>query len=207
MPTLAEISSSIRGAWQLFVMDARGMHQFNVTSAGFWNSFFAAVILAPIYFFVLLAQYKLNSDVQKLALEQDPTNTAIPDIPALSDYLLTQGLAYVALWAAFPIVMLWATRLFDIQSRYVPFVVAYNWSSVPVMTLQLPPFALYYFGIVEVVGAVAPLLSLLLVIMIYRWYVAYAALGMPVAACLGFVMLDFVVSVIIQIGASTLLTL
>ena len=206
MPSLLEITSSIRGAWQLFVMDARGMHQFNMTSAGFWNSFFAAVVLAPIYFFVLLAQYKLNGDVQKLAEEQDPTAT-VPAIPALSDYLLTQGLAYVALWAAFPIVMLWATRIFNIQNRYVPFVVAYNWSSIPVMTLQLPPLALYYFGIVEIVGAVAPLLSLLLVIMIYRWYVAYAALGMPVAACLGFVMLDFVVSIIIQLGASTLLAL
>ena len=207
MPTLSEITSSIRGAWQLFVMDARGIHQFNVTSAGFWNSFFAAVILAPIYFFVLLAQYKLNGDVQKLALEQEPTSTTIPELPAMSDFLLVQGLAWVVSWACFPIVMLWATRAFSIHNRYVPFVVAYNWSSVPVMTLQLPPFALYYFGIVDVVGAVAPLLSLLLVMLIYLWYVAYVTLGLPVAACLGFVMLNSVVSIIIQIGASTILTL
>ncbi len=206
MPPFSEISSSVRGAWQLFVMDQRGMNQFNLSAAGFWNSFFAAVLLAPIYFFVLLAQYKLNREVQQIALEQDPTNPNIPPIPELSDYLLAQGLAYVALWAAFPIVMLWATRIINIQNRYIPFVVAYNWSAVAVMTIQLPPFALYYFDMVGIVGAIAPLLSILLVIMIYRWYVAYSALGLPAVACLGFVILDFVISVIIQLGASTLLT-
>ena len=206
MPSLNEISSSIRGAWQLFVMDQRGMNQFNLSAVGFWNSFFAAVLLAPIYFFVLLAQYKLNREVQQLALEQDPTNPNIPQVPELSDYLLAQGLAYVALWAAFPIVMLWATRIINLQSRYIPFVVAYNWSAVAVMTIQLPPFALYYFDVVGIVGAIAPLLSILLVIMIYRWYVAYSALGLPAIACFGFVVLDFVISIIIQLSASTLLT-
>ncbi len=204
MPSYGEISSSIRGAWQLFVMDPRGMSQFNLSAVGFWNSFFAAIILAPIYFFVLLAQYKLNREVQKIDLEQNPATPTVAQIPDLSDYLLAQGIAYVALWAAFPIVMLWATRLINIQDKYIPFVVAYNWSTVAVMTVYLPPFALYYFGLVGIVGAIAPLLSILLVVVIYRWYVAYAALGLPAVACLGFVTLDFVVSVIIQVGANAL---
>ena len=74
------------------------------------------------------------------------------------------------------------------------------------MTIQLPPFALYYFDVVGIVGAIAPLLSILLVIMIYRWYVAYSALDIPAIACLGFVILDFLISVIIQVSASALLT-
>ena len=126
MPSFNEISSSVRGAWQLFVMDQRGMNQFNLSAAGFWNSFFAAVLLAPIYFFVLLSQYKLNREVQQIAIEQDPANPNIPQVPELGDYLLAQGLAYVALWAIFPIVMFWATRIINIQNRYIPFVVAYN---------------------------------------------------------------------------------
>lgn len=209
MPSLREISSSVRGAWLLFVMDPRGMTQFNISANGFWNSFFAAVILAPVYFFVLLAQYKLNREVQQIAQEQqaaNPTLPELPPIPDLSDYLLAQGIAYVALWAIFPIVMLWVTRLIRIPNKYVPFVVAYNWSAIVVLTIQLPPFALFYFGLVGIVGAIAPLLSILLVIMIYRWYVAYTALGLPAIACLGIVTLDFVINIFIQIGASALLS-
>lgn len=187
-------------------MDPRGMKQFNLSGSGFWNSFFAAVILAPIYVFVLLAQYRLNQEVQRIELEENPDGANLIQIPELSDYLLAQGIAYVAMWAVFPIVMLWATRIINVQDKYIPFVVAYNWSAVAVLTIQLPPFALYYFGLVGIVGAIAPLLSIMLVIMIYRWYVVYAALNLPAMACLGFVTLDFVISVIIQIGASAVLT-
>ena len=49
MPDRQEVASSLYGAWRLACLDESGMGYFNISVEGFWRSFFAAVLLAPVY--------------------------------------------------------------------------------------------------------------------------------------------------------------
>ena len=47
IPSPLEIAYGIYGAWRLARLDVTGMEVFDRTVAGFWKSFFAAVLVAP----------------------------------------------------------------------------------------------------------------------------------------------------------------
>ena len=49
MITAREVTAALYGSWRLARLDPGGMAYFNRTVEGFWNSFFAAVIVAPGY--------------------------------------------------------------------------------------------------------------------------------------------------------------
>ena len=49
MPTRTEIGRSLYGAWRLLLLDPTGVQWFELSIAGFWRSFFAAALIAPVY--------------------------------------------------------------------------------------------------------------------------------------------------------------
>ena len=58
---------SIYGAYRLARLDAAGMSYFDTSVAGFWRSFFAAVIIAPFYAMLLAIRFPI------IAADADPT--------------------------------------------------------------------------------------------------------------------------------------
>ena len=73
------------------------MGHFNLTVDGFWRSFFAAVLAAPAYAITLARQWSLIE----------------PGVD-LGWYVLIEGLTYLCLWAAFPVVAIGLTRAFGL---------------------------------------------------------------------------------------------
>ena len=65
MPPKQEIVASLYGAWRLMRLDPTGMTYFNLSSDGFWRSFFAAVMIAPFY--VALAYIKFAGEPEARA--------------------------------------------------------------------------------------------------------------------------------------------
>ena len=88
MPSFRDIVYGIYGAWRLARLDPGAMTHFDRTVEGFWNSFFAAVIVAPGYALIILfdlAQVEVEAGALRI--------------------FLVQLLAYTTGWVAFPVVV------------------------------------------------------------------------------------------------------
>jgi hypothetical protein len=194
MPSAQEIQSSVRGALRLFLFDPRGVAAFNVSIEGFWHSFFAAVLAAPIYFAVVI----IGRDLAKGLID-----TAVMDgplvVPSLRETLVAEVVGYPVSFVAFPIAMIGLSRLLKVTGRYVPYVIAYNWSSVVVVTLRLLPLVLFSAGIVGAQATTTPIFVSFLAIMIYRWYLARVVLGVAGITAFGLVLIDFLLMILIAI--------
>ena len=183
MLTAREASAGLYGAYRLARMDPGGMRFFDASVEGFWHSFYAALIVAPPYALLLLI---------KFAVEPDPPNTII--------YLVVNAISYVIAWVAFPLVMFYLCGLFDRQSHFVRYIVAYNWAAVLQNCLVLP------IAIAERLGLLPPVLGFLsmIVVLVYAGFIARVALDVPWLTVAGIVMLDWLLGIILQLWTSYL---
>jgi hypothetical protein len=186
MPSYAEIQRSVQGAWLLAKGDTRGMNLFDFSVEGFWRSFAAMLIVAPVYALVVLAQ---------------PAPPGEPE--SLTGMLLAEAVSYAVGWAAFPVAAIFLTRLLGLAAGYVPLVVANNWSAV----VQIA-----FYAAVVVLGTLLPgelralaLLAATLAILVYQWFVIRTALDTGGGIALGIVVVDVLLSLAVSRGMDGLL--
>jgi hypothetical protein len=196
MPDWTEIQSSILGAWRLFVLNEDGMNRFNTTVDGFWRSFFAAVLLAPVALFAGTVQRDMRIEAESLVAIGGPTSAA-PTVPELGPFLFVQMTAFGFSWVIFPLVMIGVTRLLSVTGRYAPFVVAFNWSNVIVALINLPPILLYGLGLISIEAAIAPALLIIFIATGYRWFIARVALGVAPMAAFAVALISILIELIL----------
>lgn len=178
MPSQEEVLRSIYGAWLLARMDESGMGQLNLSVDGFWRSFFAAVLVAPGYALLVMQDLVARPD------EVDAFWAFVVEI-----------LAYGIGWAAFPLVAIGLTRAFGLSRNYSAMIIAVNWA----MVIQIGVF-LAAIG----VGIVLPWLGGLVVtivtgaILFYQWFVIRTALQATGGIALVFVLVDLIVTIVIN---------
>ena len=188
IPDRAEIYNSILGAWRLARLDPSGMHYFSLTIDGFWRSFFAAVIVAPIYIYIHLM--RPTAPVVGRAPPAEPATDLFVDIGA-----------YIVGWAAFPALMILLARLLNLSGQYVSFIVAYNWANVLQWAL---------FGVAATIAAALGAetgfgavlnLAALAAVLFYQWFVARTALLTSAYVAAGIVVIDVLLGLIINFAA------
>jgi len=188
MPPLSETVSALYGALRLARFDAGGTAYFNATVEGFWRSFFAAVLVLPLFAALVISRYppQANLDVEPLR------------------FLLVEGVTYVIAWVAYPVVMISLTRALGCWERFVPYIVAYNWCAVWQNLVLVPIALLANAGVLP--GDVATILYLTALgyVLVYTWFVARAALELPPFTCAALVILDFALSVVITTISNSL---
>lgn len=184
MPSLNEIVASLYGALRLARFDARGIECFNTSLAGFWRSFFAAVIVAPLY---------------AISLLMPVDGVAVPSTPA---YALLNALAYGVSWLAYPVAVELVSRELGCRGRFLAYITAYNWSAVIQHSLMALIVILTGVGLLPLpVGQFLWLLATVY-LLIYVWFVARTALAIkPLAAC-ALVALDILLSFAITTAVS-----
>jgi hypothetical protein len=179
MPTYPEILRSVEAAWLLARGDPRGMAGFDLSVDGFWKSFAAALVIAPAYALVVLDQYRVTG------WPEHPWGTAV-----------AEAVAFAVGWAAFPLAAIPLTRLLGLSARYVPLIVANNWSAVIQVAL---------YAAVVLAGTLLPtqlrtlaLLTATIVVLTYQWFVIRTALATTAATAVGLVVLDVLLSVTVS---------
>ncbi len=185
MLSAREAATSLYGAYRLARFDARGMTYFETSLAGFWRSFFAAVIVAPLYAVLLLLRHGAGE-------------TAVDGVR----FAAVEAIAYVIAWVAFPLVMVYLVRVLNREERYLGYIVAYNWAAVLRNALYMPVFML---GVTGTVPAGPLILIALSVVFVYIWFIARVALDVGAWTAVALVALDFVLSVFIDVVASSML--
>lgn len=198
MPDRLEILQSLEGAWRLARLDRAGMTFFNLTVAGFWRSFFAAILVAPGYA-ILVAQKLADRDA--VAPEAAPSVVATGE-PAAIWVVIVQTATYALSWAVFPIVAAVLTWLLNLGRAYVALIVAGNWAAVIQMAAFLAALVLGYL----LPAALAPVLITVVTggILFYQWFVIRTALQTSGGVALVLVLVDLLVNTVINVGADRL---
>lgn len=177
MITRAEIAAGFAGAWRLARRDPTGLSCFDASPRGYWQSYWALVLLAPGDFLVDALTGGLG---QSLGLRA----TLIHLISLVVDA------------TAFPLAMLFLADRLGLWPRYPRYIVAYNWSAL-VQFLVILPFTLAALN--EPSHGVILLLQVVTVlILVYRAYIAHVALGVGLATAAGIVLVDVLLATIIR---------
>ena len=181
MITPAEAAHAIRGAWRLACYDRQGLRFFDDTLESFWRSFYAAAVVAPP--FAALTWLRLAG--------AEPASGPLR-------ILLIELIAYVIGWVAFPLAMYYVAQRMNRTGRYLRYVAAHNWATVPEVGLYavvalLAESALLRPGFMSTLALAATF-----AILAYRWFVARVGLDVSRAAAAGVVLLALAITILLN---------
>lgn len=182
MPTQQEIAVALQGAIRLAKLDGSGLNFFDRTLDGFWKSFFAAAMVAPL---LIAVTY----------MTEPPT----PDSVSWLKIAVVEASAYATRWLAYPVLMLHLTELLGRRSRYFDFMVPYNWVNVPQTMLWAMVSLVTTIGVLPNMMSQGLWLVAFVSIIVYQWFVAKVGLMVPGNIAAMLVLLDLAVS--LGIGA------
>ena len=179
MLSVRELTASVYGAYRLARFDASGLAFFDASPAGARRSFFAAAIVAPFYALTLaVGAPEHNADALRFGF--------------------VEGIAYVLSWVAYPVVIEWLTRPLGCRDRFEGYLAAYNWSMVLQNAAVFPIAMLVGTGLLpQPVGQVL-WFGVFVAILIYVGFIARTALGLPASTAAGLVLLDVLLSALID---------
>ncbi|MGX1100607.1 hypothetical protein [Amorphus sp. MBR-141] len=183
MPSAAEIQRSLQGAWALLLNRKEGMQAFDLSIDGFYRSFGAVFLLAPLYAVAALAEVRL------LQVDGAP----LDGFPYVWFYLWKfAGLGVD--WVALPIVLAVLARPLGLAARYVPFIVARNWTSPLAMAVSILPSVLYAAGLIGQELAAILFLVVVMGVIRFQYQVVRIALQTTIAMSIAVVAFDLTLS-------------
>ncbi len=188
-----EIVRSLTGAWRLFLGKPDAMRFFDASVDGFWRSFRAIILVAPLYGLTALA------DRHDLLTDANPTDD-FTNVQFWAAKALTLGLD----WLTLPLLLGLIAGFIGIRRGYPGYIVARNWATV----LMIVPFAA--IGLIDLAGLATPTMlvlpSLVALVATFRmsYEIARKSLGAGADVAVAFVILDFLVSLAIVMTANRL---
>ncbi len=171
-----EVSTSITQSLGIVSGDAQSIDRLNLTEEGFWHSFVAIILILPIYLFAA-----------GVAVEQVGGEDASPSAIGLTISLVIQ-------WTIWPIVVAVVARQMQWGANYLRYIVAYNWTSVWVMLVLLPPVVLFKLGVTNESITNLFVLATFAATLWMRWFVARHGLKVSGEIAVLLVVADLVLS-------------
>jgi hypothetical protein len=179
MLSVRELATSLYGAYRLARFDPSGLRFFDTSPAGAGRSFYAAAIVAPLYG-LMLAVASPERDVSYLR------------------FGFIEGTAYVLSWVAYPVIIEWLTRLLGRRERFEGYLAAYNWSMVLQNAAVFPVTMLVGLGIITLEFGQLLWFGVFLAILFYIGFIARIALAVSLVTAAGLVVLDVLLSALID---------
>ena len=178
---LPEIAVSLIGSCKLACGDSQGLNFFNTTHQGFWRSFTAALLVAPIFALLLNVRYIANQN----------------DVNVMR-FICIYSVAYVIGWVAFPILANYLAIALNRQKNFIRYIIAYNWASVPQNIVYLPFATVVEAQLIQ--GDITAVIGVILLglVFLYTWFVTKSALEISALAAAGIVILDLMLSIVIS---------
>jgi hypothetical protein len=180
--TVREVSAGLYGAWRLAHGDKAGLSYFDASANGAMRSFYAALVALPIA-------------TVFMALDLTHQEIAAPAAKVALVFLL----AFALDWAAFPLAVLKLAPAMGCDDRVLRYIPALNWARVLELAALLPAAVA---GAAEA-GGMGVLLRLILmvVVLVYHWFVAKAALEVTGAQAVFLVGLNLMMGFVISLWA------
>lgn len=174
MITRREIAVSLHAAWRLLLRDASAIDRFDNSISGVIKSFYCAIIVLPGYALILAVSSTLQ--------ESDT---------ALIPFVAANFIAYVAGWAAWPLVMHYVAPLIGRDEAYCRYIAAYNWSSGPYVLIVLLMHIPVAFGLASPQFLMVVSLLGLVIMLFYHFFIVRIALRMRPLGAVGLVIAEY----------------
>lgn len=182
----AELTTAIYAAARLLRFDATALALFDSSIDGYWKSFNAAVVVAPIYLMLLLVTL-LGGDI---------------DSPLR--FLAAESIGYVIGWVAFPLAMVYIARHLGRDEFYLRYIVAFNWFHVPQALIMLPVSLLGGATVLPSPMVFLLGVGVLSAMLMYDWFIARIALQIDGVTAAAIVLIDLLLSMLINGAAHSL---
>jgi hypothetical protein len=186
MLTSREVIASLYGAYRLARFDEQGLAFFDSSPSGARRSFFAAVIVAPLYALMLSAVGPGERHASPLR------------------FAFVEAIAYVLSWVAYPVAVEWLSRRLGRRARFEGYLAAYNWSMVLQNAAVLPISLLAGLGILPQQLGQLLWLAVFLLTLVYVGFIARIGLAVQSTTAAGLVLLDVLLSALIDGWASAM---
>jgi hypothetical protein len=181
MPTIVEFVYVLRGLRRLIQFDVGGLGYFDRSIEGFWRSFRAALLLAPLYSIII----PLNLELIK------PT-------VGWQHIMIIEILAYIVSWLLYPLVAYEICRLIGREAEYPGYIVVYNWSKMLIVTAQLLVWLPTLLGITESETSAGLYRIVYVAFLIYLWFIARVALRIDAFSAIGLAFASFVATLVLS---------
>ncbi len=193
---LTYVQNSLHAALRLAVRDPQAWGKFDLTADGFFRSFVAILLVAPINILYDLFDFRL---AQARALSDGK-------IPSSIEYGFAEVLFSTAAlaigWFVFPLVLLFLLRFLDLSHRYATMVIAHNWGSVVIQLFNVPAIILFSVGLISHQIALDLLFVTFGLALYYRFYIAQTALDIGWGLAVGISMLELLMSIFFVLAVS-----
>jgi hypothetical protein len=189
----AYVRTQLEVALRFARFEKDAVRDFDQSFDGFFRSFIGILLCVPFYVLIVLADRSIAANAPL-----DMPGVDMPPLPPASlTFFALESLNYLVNWIAFPLAMIFITRLIGAGGRYVPFIVAYNWTSCVVFALTIIPPVLYLSGLMPVALASSFSIPIILLAITYRFKVAREALDVSTLNAAGIVLFDLLLSLLI----------
>ncbi|MDD9876343.1 MAG: hypothetical protein OXR84_02750 [Magnetovibrio sp.] len=177
----ADVAAGIAGAIKLARFDPDGFEHFDTSITGFWRSFLAAVVIAPLFMVLLVIRY-----------------IAEPTAGSFLHYIILECEAYVIAWFAFPLIVAYLSRALGKEDRYLGYIVAYNWAAVAQSVVYLPIVILGMTGALpQGIASVFALVAIFWILSL-TFFVTRHAFDVAPGTAAGIVFMDFLLGMVIE---------
>ena len=180
MITKQEIFEGLYGAWRLLLGDQGTIALFDDSVAGFWKSFFAAILVLPIY----LAMTAIGA-------EFDSSRS----LPAIVLIVLE---FYVIAWVLWPLIIGHVLPVIDRDEKFTLYVVVYNWMSAVGAGLFFIAVLVTTFLPIPDGFAALIMVGALLGVLAYHVFIAHTALSISIGVAIGLTVVNFILHEIVQ---------
>lgn len=168
---LAETTRGLYAAWRMFIRDARAADLFENSYAGALRSYWAVLIVLPLY-------------LLSVAIESTFPSESYFNFATLAEHsgLLAASLAEfcvftLAFFVVWPLIMDRLAVYLDCEKNFFRYVAAYNWMHVPYVLVGLAFWAGKLSGFVHDGNSLIISLSMLSLLWTYHWFILRHALG------------------------------
>ncbi|MBK8173998.1 MAG: hypothetical protein IPK66_01455 [Rhodospirillales bacterium] len=180
MLSAREIFLSLYGVWRLAHLDSGGLAFFNRTPSGALRSFVVAGFVAPVYALDVFVGFRTGQKV-----------SVVP-------YALVELIAYVMAWVAYPVVLEALSDILRCRENFEEYLTAYNWSIALQNLIFVPLDLVVMLRLVGPDTGQALWLVAFLAMGGFLWFIARNALRVPPLTAAGLVLLDVLLSVLID---------
>jgi len=183
-----EVAAALFGLSRVLRLDPAGLAAFDDRPQAVWNSFKLAFVIAPVY----LIQAAVVWAGQPESLQG----------VAAWRFFVLELIGYALGWLVFPLAMLHVTRWMDRAERWGRFVVAYNWLQLLIGLILLPIVLINATGLLPQGALTAVLVMAGLAFLVYDWFIARTALALTGVGAAGIVVLDLVLTWLVDRAAT-----
>jgi hypothetical protein len=178
-----EVSYALYGTWRLARMDPSGLVFFERSLEGFWRSWWSLAFTYPAG--LVISGIHASPEWQEAGLLR---------------VAIVQAIGSVIGCAAYPLIVLALTRFVDRSAQFFDYVVAYNWSQVPLSAVFLFLAALEGAGVLGDGGWAILQAAALAGWCAYHAYLVLVSLRAGAVPAVALVVIDVVLGVFLSLA-------